>query len=106
MNFLLRSAQPVAAEQPTLNEFIAADATTTLSRPVTTLEGLASDDPFPRYDDAEDSIGAGDGAEGLDGTIAGPNTRTDAPGVDKHADVSEDEGWITIPCSKPFSVRS
>ncbi|PKI55986.1 hypothetical protein CRG98_023614 [Punica granatum] len=97
MNFLLRSPQPAASELPPVNES-SADANH-VSKPVTTLEGLISEDPFPRYEVSEDN-GESDGVRSSDGILTGPSSTADVPIVDKHSDVSEEEGWITIPCKE------
>lgn len=96
MNFLLRSTQPAPPELPTVNENNT--EANTLSKPVTSLEGLVADDPFPRYEASEDN-GEVNGVESSDAIITGPSSTADIPIVDKHSDVSEEEGWITIPCS-------
>lgn len=71
-----------------------------LSKPVTSLEGLVADDPFPRYEASEDN-GEFDAVGSSDGIFTG---HADVPTVDKHLDVSEEEGWITIPCSMFYSL--
>ncbi|KAK4762817.1 hypothetical protein SAY86_008585 [Trapa natans] len=98
MNFLLRSTQPAAApELPTVNENNT--KISPLLKPVTALEGLISDDSFPRYETSEGN-GEVDGAGNPDMITTGPSSTADIPILDKHSDVSEEEGWITIPCKE------
>ncbi|KAL6659303.1 hypothetical protein ACP70R_003343 [Stipagrostis hirtigluma subsp. patula] len=89
MNFLYRTTQPAAPELPRVPE---QDHPRDGSpKPATTLEGLIAEDPYHPSASAEDGAahsGAGDSAS-LDSRSAVP------PG--KHADVAEDQGWITIP---------
>jgi hypothetical protein len=94
MNFLYRTAvQPAApAELPRIPEDV-------LQKPATTLEGLiiAEDSYHPssvRSDDGAANNGPGDnGADSA--SLASKNPVQ--PGT--HTDVTEDEGWITIPYS-------
>lgn len=102
MNFLLRSAQSAAADQPSVHDF--STDTHHMSKPSATLEGLIAEDPYPQYSAAEDGDGEVDEVGGENGSIAGPSTKNDAPIVENHSDVNEEEGWITIPysTSPPF----
>ncbi|KAK4784689.1 hypothetical protein SAY86_019057 [Trapa natans] len=98
MNFLLRSTQPAAApELPTVYENN--PESSPLSKPVTSLEGLVFDDPFPRYQASEDN-GEVDGVRSPHTITTGPSSTTDVPILDRHSDVSKEEGWITIPCKE------
>lgn len=95
MNFLLRQSPTVAAEQPSVNG--SNIDTHKMSRSVTTLEGLIAEDP-PPIDSAEDSGGVA--AKYEDVSIVGSDTSGDASLMGKHLDVSEEDGWITIPSKK------
>lgn len=95
MNFLLRPSQSSVVDQPNVNVSDAAPCQTSKS---TTLEGLIAEDPFPQNYSADDSATESDGTRVDYGSI--PGTRSDAPPVEKHSDVSEEEGWITIPRGK------
>ena len=96
MNFLLRTAHPVASD---LHSFLEAEQQKDVpltQKQATTLEGLIAEDPFPnsrtKEDDGKEGDGVGDGGgetQGLENQFACGNL----------ADVTEDEGWITIPCS-------
>ncbi|KAI3433073.1 uncharacterized protein J3R85_007267 [Psidium guajava] len=95
MNFL-RPSPTIATEQPSVNGSNT-DAHK-MSRSVTTLEGLIAEDSFPPIDSAEGSGGEAAGYE--DVNIVGSGTSSDASLLGKHSDVSEEEGWITIPSNK------
>ncbi|KAF8401958.1 hypothetical protein HHK36_012909 [Tetracentron sinense] len=95
MNFLLRTAQPVVPDQPAVHES-STDANSMAKR-VTTLEGLIAEDPYPQYSTGEDGDRESDGVGGGSGSVAVPSAENDSPILEKHSDVTEDEGWITIP---------
>ncbi|KAF8040538.1 hypothetical protein BT93_B2692 [Corymbia citriodora subsp. variegata] len=95
MNFL-RSSPTVAAEQPSVHG--SNIDTHKMSRSVTTLEGLIAEDSFPPIDSTEDS--GGEAAKYEDVAIVGSDTSSDASLLGKHLDVSEEDGWITIPSKK------
>ncbi|KAI4370550.1 hypothetical protein MLD38_018895 [Melastoma candidum] len=96
MNFLLRPSQQSAiVDQPTLN--VSDGSSAQLSKSMT-LEGLIAEDSFPQYYSADDSRIETDGTRTDQVSIPGP--RNDAPVVEKHVDVSEEEGWITVPHGK------
>ncbi|KAJ7953751.1 Heat-inducible transcription repressor [Quillaja saponaria] len=95
MNFLMRSTTHVASEPPSVNESLADTSYTSKSGP--TLEGLIAEDPYPQYSTVEDCEGETDGTGGENGSRAGINSKNDSSVVAKHLDVSEEEGWITIP---------
>lgn len=88
MNFLLRPNQTAAA---------AADHPPAPARktPPATLEGLIADDKSPLVvtsgEDSRDSFG------GENGNLTSTSALNFAPLDDKHIDVKEDQGWITIP---------
>lgn len=102
MNFLLRSTHHVSSELPRIPEVeVHRDEQPVLKR-ATTLEGLIADDPFKKSsseDGDRDSDGIGD-------TSVSPvdsNSENQLP-MGNHADVAEDEGWITIPCGMFYSI--
>lgn len=97
MNFLLRSTQNVPAERPTVQE--TPPAAYYAPKPAITLEGLISEDPFPQYSVDDDNDEEADASASENGSIAGHKEKSGCAAVVKHSDVSEEEGWITIPCS-------
>lgn len=98
MNFLLRSTttQHVAAEQVSVQQESPAD-TSFLPKPASTLEGLIAEDPFPLYSSSDDRDGESDGVGAEVSGIASSGGKNDTSVVENHTDVSEEEGWITIP---------
>ncbi|XP_048318479.2 uncharacterized protein LOC107428854 [Ziziphus jujuba] len=98
MNFLLRSTHHVAAEQPSLQE--APAETPQTSKPAVTLEGLIAEDPYPQFSTVEERDEETDGIVAENGSIAGAEAKNESSVVAKHSDVSEEEGWITIPYKK------
>lgn len=97
MNFLLRSTHTVPPERPSVQE-TPPPAAYYAPKPAVTLEGLISEDPFPQYSVIDDNDEEADASGGENGSIAGHRERSSRAGVVKHSDVSEEEGWITIPC--------
>ncbi|CAI0386750.1 unnamed protein product, partial [Linum tenue] len=96
MNFLLRStSHHVAPEKVPAHE--PAVDTQYMAKPTKTLEGLISEDPFPespvaRYREVvSDEVGDENGSDG------GSALKKGSCVVEGHSDVSEEEGWITIP---------
>ena len=92
MNFLYRAAQP---ELPRIPE---------QQGVLKTLEGLIADDPLRISAAAEDDEAASNGAGEIGGDTAAtsPSASSDSKSTapaGKHSDVSQDEGWITIPNS-------
>ncbi|EMS63602.1 hypothetical protein TRIUR3_08873 [Triticum urartu] len=92
MNFLYRAAQP---ELPRIPE---------QQGVLKTLEGLIADDPLRISAVAEDDEAASNGAGEIGGDTAAtsPSASSDSKSTapaGKHSDVSQDEGWITIPNS-------
>ncbi|KAF7041344.1 hypothetical protein CFC21_051157 [Triticum aestivum] len=90
MNFLYRAAQP---ELPRIPE---------QQGVLKTLEGLIADDPLRISAVAEDDEAASNGAGEIGGDTAAtsPSASSDSKSTapaGKHSDVSQDEGWITIP---------
>lgn len=88
MNFLLRSAPTAASVQPPVNDF-PVDMDHMSKKPATTLEGLIAEDPCSQRSATEDCDKETDGV--------GPNAKEELHIIEKHSDVTEDEGWITIP---------
>lgn len=104
MNFLgLRSQQTAAQVQqapPPPAQLPQAQAESNNRKPTPTLEDLVADDPFPLASlvDSFDERSEGTGSE--NGAFGGLSTKNGAPVVDKHIDVCQEEGWITIPCKE------
>ncbi|KAL5826497.1 hypothetical protein ACOSQ3_018348 [Xanthoceras sorbifolium] len=95
MNFLIRSTHHVVAEQVHVSEPPVDASPLTKSTP--TLEGLIEEESFPRYSSGDDLDHETDGVGGDNGGIAGHSAKNDSSVVENHTDVSEEEGWITIP---------
>ncbi|XP_020081782.1 uncharacterized protein LOC109705460 isoform X1 [Ananas comosus] len=94
MNFLLRPTQPVAPELPSFPEAgLPKDIT---RRPTTTLEGLIAEDPLPGTAAGEDGDNNGDVGVGTVGSTPKDQFHVG----NHHTDVTDDEGWITIPYKK------
>ncbi|MED6134707.1 hypothetical protein PIB30_039543 [Stylosanthes scabra] len=90
MNFLMRSSSHVHVERtPPIQESSQADTPQTTSG--TSLETLISEDPYSRLSTIEEF-------DGENGSVSGKVSRKDA--LAKHVDVSEEEGWIAIPCKE------
>ncbi|KAG9451003.1 hypothetical protein H6P81_010968 [Aristolochia fimbriata] len=98
MNFLLRSAPPVVPDQPPAQE-VAAEITSVSKASGNTLEGLIADDPFTKSSKAESGDVKKDPGEALTGDPSTPMAKNNVP-IKHHTDVTEDEGWITIPYRK------
>ncbi|XP_044494589.1 uncharacterized protein LOC123217566 isoform X3 [Mangifera indica] len=98
MNFLLRSA---SSTQHAVPEQESPAATSFLPKPRTTLENLIAEDTYPRYSTADDRDGGTESFEIQNGgSIEGFSENNDSRAVENHTDVSEEEGWITIPCKE------
>lgn len=98
MNFLLRPTQHIVVEPTPVPETPAEIPYVT--KPSATLEGLIAEDPFPQYSRVDDS----DGVPGENGGT-GPSAKSDTSMMESHSDVSEEEGWITIPYSTPSLLQ-
>ncbi|KAK3223114.1 hypothetical protein Dsin_010139 [Dipteronia sinensis] len=97
MNFLLRSTHHVVAEQVHVLEPPPAEASP-LPIPTATFEGLIAEESFPRYSSGDDDRDQeSDGVGGENGGIGGHNAKNDSFVLENHTDVSDEEGWITIP---------
>lgn len=104
MNFLMRSTQTAVAEQLPVQE--STTEKPQIPKPTASLEALIADDSYPRYSTVEDNDGEADGFGGENASIAAPDAKKDSSIVAKHSDVSEEEGWITIPYSMPLTLLS
>lgn len=97
MSFLLRTAYPVASDLRSVPEAKHQKDMQPTQEQATTLEGLIAENPFPNSpmeeeNDKDDGDKGGDGGgetQGLENQAAFGNL----------TDVTEDEGWITIPYS-------
>ncbi|KAF5193796.1 heat-inducible transcription repressor [Thalictrum thalictroides] len=88
MNFLMRSTQPAVPDQPTIHDLFTESRSN--SKAPTTLEGLIAEDPFPQPQDGAKDNGVRVLSCGIEGSSAKNR-------VGNHSDVTEHEGWITIP---------
>ncbi|KAL2519445.1 hypothetical protein Adt_15692 [Abeliophyllum distichum] len=70
-----------------------------VSKQATTLEGLISEDRIPESTPSETPGAESDEYAGEDVNVAGSSGKSDSP-VDGHINVSEDDGWIIIPCKE------
>ncbi|PON67495.1 heat-inducible transcription repressor [Parasponia andersonii] len=95
MNFLMRSTQTAVPEQAPVRESTA--EIHHIPKPTASLEALIAEDPYPRYSLIEDHDGEADGFGGENASTAVLDAKKDSSIVAKHSDVSEEEGWITIP---------
>ncbi|KAM0965036.1 hypothetical protein ACFX2C_021001 [Malus domestica] len=102
MNFLMRSTQHVqrvTAEQPSV-PFVPPvppvheppAETYPTPKSATTLESLIGEDSYPQYSTIEDNAGESE-SRGENGIGAEKETSV----IAKHYDVSDEEGWISIP---------
>ncbi|XP_071691039.1 uncharacterized protein [Rutidosis leptorrhynchoides] len=99
MNFLgLRSQSTAAQAAHALPPHSPLQAQTepNYRKPSATLEDFVADDPFPLASLA-DTFNERSDAGSETGAFGGLSTKNGAPAVDKHIDVREEEGWITIP---------
>ncbi|KAG4377473.1 hypothetical protein AAZX31_18G117400 [Glycine max] len=98
MNFLMRSTTHVYSDREKPSSTATATAATPTTTVMTTttpptdgassLESLMSDDPYAQVEHFDGEFEGENGAQ---------SSKNDAPVLAKHLDVSEDEGWITIP---------
>lgn len=96
MNFLYRTTQPAATELPRISE---QDHRNALQKTTSTLEGLIADDSHHQPSSAHSEDGAANnGSRDISGDSSSVDLKSPVP-LGTHADVMEDEGWITIPCS-------
>ncbi|GMH12113.1 hypothetical protein Nepgr_013954 [Nepenthes gracilis] len=97
MHFLLRSSQASAADQPPVIPETYIESSIT-SKPITTLEGLLTEDMSSSYYTSEVPDGEITGVGSDNGCMTTSRVKDWTSIADKHVDVVEDEGWITIPC--------
>ncbi|KAF8051892.1 hypothetical protein N665_1657s0012, partial [Sinapis alba] len=98
MNFLLRSAssathRPPVSEPPPTPPQPPPETT----KPGSTLEGLIAEEPFPQYPSVEDHHLVDGSRDGDDGNGESNAANTGGFGMERFSDVSEEEGWISIP---------
>ncbi|CAI0379471.1 unnamed protein product [Linum tenue] len=96
MNFLLRSSSHHVAPEKVSAHEPAVDAQY-MARPTKTLEGLVTEDPFPESPVARNRQGGPDEVGDENGSDVGSASKKSSCVVEGHSDVSEEEGWITIP---------
>ncbi|KAG1333949.1 hypothetical protein COCNU_03G000680 [Cocos nucifera] len=94
MNFILRTAQPVTSDLPSVPEAEHHKEARPTQNRATTLEGLIAEDRFPNFPIGEDDGKDNDGASAV-GAEAQDSENQVAFG--NHTDVTEDEGCIIIP---------
>lgn len=92
MNFLYRTAQPAAPELPRISE--QDHHVDALQKPATTLEGLIAGDSYQPSSAHSEDVAANNGPGHTRGD---PSSLKNPIPLGTHADVAEDEGWITIP---------
>ncbi|KAL0717370.1 hypothetical protein Bca4012_066692 [Brassica carinata] len=98
MNFLLRSASS-ATHRPPVSEPPATPPQPPppeATKPGSTLEGLIAEEPFPQYPSVEEDHLA-DGSRDDDNGNGESNAKAGGFGMERFSDVSEEEGWISIP---------
>ncbi|XP_008805504.2 uncharacterized protein LOC103718451 isoform X1 [Phoenix dactylifera] len=94
MNFLLRTAHPVASDLHSAPEAKHQKDVRPTQKQATTLEGLIAEDLFPNSLTEEDDDKDGDGVGDAGGETQGSENQVACGNL---TDVTEDEGWITIP---------
>lgn len=93
MNFLMRSTTSVYSERTPIPE-PRVEVHHRSSSAGSSFESHKPDVPYARYDSKVDRGGLND--------LNSKHRDLPIVIVDKHIDVSEEEGWITIPCSMYF----
>uniref|UniRef100_A0A803MBI0 Uncharacterized protein n=1 Tax=Chenopodium quinoa TaxID=63459 RepID=A0A803MBI0_CHEQI len=104
MNFLLRGQNPSSAAAPppaSTDQLppVSPWLKKTPSQSVTTLEGLIAENKSNSVDHSSTSNRDSFTVDNVD-MISSASSKDFAPLADKHVDVMEDEGWITIPHKK------
>ncbi|GAB2285410.1 hypothetical protein Dimus_019863 [Dionaea muscipula] len=94
MHFLLRSTQ--AVDQSSAGAESSKEPSNA-SKPVTAVAGVLSEDKFPSYYTPEEHDGETQGFGIENGGIGASGSKDWTSATDKHVDVAEDQGWITIP---------
>lgn len=90
MNFLVRTAYPIAPEVPSDTE-----VQSHTSVPTSTLEGLIAEESSPSHSTEDDADAQSDGF----GDVGSSAPDSNSSNQGKHSDISEDDGWIAIPNS-------
>lgn len=97
MNFLMRSTAHVSVDRSNIPSITESQTDMyNRSSSVSILESFASEDPYTWYSKIDETAGETSGVGGETGSTTG---RTSKKELFKHSDVSEEEGWITIPYS-------
>ncbi|KAJ4886833.1 hypothetical protein Rs2_26581 [Raphanus sativus] len=92
MNFLLRSASS-ATHRPPVSEPPPPPPTPPQPPPTKLGTTLESEEPFPQYPSLEDHLDRSGDSHGNEE----PNANTEGSGMERFSDVSEEQGWISIP---------
>ncbi|GAB2274741.1 hypothetical protein Dimus_009514 [Dionaea muscipula] len=95
MHFLLRSTQVAADQPPSTTESFRESRNP--SKPATTLEGLIAEDKSPLNNTTGDCDKETEWFGIENGGIGDSRVMDWTSATDKHMDVEEDQGWITIP---------
>ncbi|XP_071715948.1 uncharacterized protein [Rutidosis leptorrhynchoides] len=99
MNFLGLRSQSTAPHALPPHSPLQAQPELNNRKPSATLEDLVAEDSFPLASLADTFDGRGE-AGSENGAFGVLSTKNGSPVVDKHIDVCEEEGWITIPCKE------
>ena len=107
MNYILRATQiqPVAPELPSVDEVEPQEPLQPISKPVTTLEGLIAEDPYPNHPTNDDIEKDNEGSVDASAVAANSGLKNHVS-IGNHFDVTEDEGWIMIPCGMTYHAFS
>lgn len=98
MNFLIRTAQPVVPEVSTVVEPEHQKAVRPIPKPAATLEGLIAEETFSNHSIGNDALTDSEQVGFVGSSAPGSTSKNQFP-VGNHTDVSDDDGWITIPYS-------
>ncbi|CAL9072908.1 unnamed protein product, partial [Musa acuminata var. zebrina] len=96
MNFLIRTAQPVVPEVSTVVEPEHQKAVRPIPKPAATLEGLIAEETFSNHSIGNDALTDSEQVGFVGSSAPGSTSKNQFP-VGNHTDVSDDDGWITIP---------
>lgn len=96
MNFLIRTAQPVVPEVSTVVEPEHQKAVRPIPKPAATLEGLIAEETFSNHSIGNDALTDSEQVGFVGSSAPGSSSKNQFP-VGNHTDVSDDDGWITIP---------
>ncbi|CBI29239.3 unnamed protein product, partial [Vitis vinifera] len=91
MNFLMRPSHTAHVDKRPVHEI--SKGAQHVTEPASTLEGLIAEESFSNnyMDEVKDEVG------GENGSFAGLSSKRDSPVQDNISDVTEEEGWISIP---------